>query len=176
MTSKYFARCPFLTPQPYDSVITDLDDLSLRNIKLLEVDALVEYLDSYRPSLKADIQNLTSLLPPLIEDQRLLDQRLELEILTGSQITSGEHATRSLKELFEFSDGYSSFLTETARSDLSQPAAEASPDPLVSFGEQAEGSTALPGPHILNQDDSDLVYTKSLFLSSPVDAQEMDWP
>jgi hypothetical protein len=72
--------------------------------------------------------------------------------------------------LFEFFNGYSSFLIETARSDLSQPVAEASLDPLVSFGEQAEGSTALPGPHILNQDDLDLVYTKSLFLSSLVDA------
>jgi hypothetical protein len=107
--------------------------------------------------------------------QCLPDQKLELEMLTRSQLASGEHADRSLKELFEFVDDYSSFLTEIARSDLSQPTTEASPDPLVSFGE-AEGSTALPGPHILNQDDSDLTHTKSLFLSSPVDVQEMDWP
>jgi hypothetical protein len=40
---------------------------------LIEVDALMEHLDSYRPSLKADIQNLTSLLSPLIEDLCLPD-------------------------------------------------------------------------------------------------------
>jgi len=103
------------------SLITDLVDHSLRNMQLPEVDTLVEYLDSYRPSwpsLKADIQNLTSLLSPLIEDQCLPDQRLQLETLTNSQIASREHTTRSLKELFEYSDDYSSFLTEIARSDL----------------------------------------------------------
>jgi hypothetical protein len=67
---------------------------------LAEVDALVEYLDSYRPSLKADIQNLTSLLSPLIEDRCLPDQRLKLEMLSESQI-----ATQSLKELFEMQAG-----------------------------------------------------------------------
>ena len=93
-------------------------------MQLPEVDTLVEHLDSYRPSLKADIQNLTSLLSPLIEDQCLPDQRLQLEMLTESQITSGEHTTRSLKELFEYSDDYSSFLSEIARSDLSTKAAK----------------------------------------------------
>jgi hypothetical protein len=67
---------------------------------LAEVDVIVEYLDSYRPSLKADIQNLTSLLSPLIEDQCLPDQRLKLEMLSESQI-----ATQSLKELFEMQAG-----------------------------------------------------------------------
>jgi hypothetical protein len=135
---------------------------------LLEIDALVEQLDSHRPSLKAEIQNLTSLLLPLIQDQCLPDRKLELEMLTRNQIVSGEQADRSLKELFEFSDDYSSFLTEIARSDLSQPTTEASPDPLVSFRKQAKRSTALPSPHILYQDNSDLTHTKSLFLSSPV--------
>jgi hypothetical protein len=48
---------------------------------LPEVDALVEYLDSYRPSLTADIENLTSLLSPLIEDQGLPDQRLNRPLI-----------------------------------------------------------------------------------------------
>jgi hypothetical protein len=140
------------------------------------MDALVEYLDSYRPSLKADIQNLTSLLSPLIEDQCLPDQRLKLEMMTESQITSGEHAARSLKELFEFSSDYSSPLVETPRSDLSHPITEASTYSLVSFGEQAGGSTAFPDPPILNQDDQGItLYTDYLFLSSLVDAQHMNW-
>jgi hypothetical protein len=95
---------------------------------LIEVDALVEYLDSYRPSLKADIQNLTCLLSLLIEDRCLPDQRLQLEMLTESQIASGEHTDRLLKELFEFTSGYSSFLTEAAF-DLSQPDTKASTSP-----------------------------------------------
>ena len=105
--------------QLYTSLIADLDDHSLRNTPLAEVYALVEHLDSYRPSLQADIQNLTAHLSPLIEDRCLPDQRLKLEILTESQITSGVLATLSLKELFELSDGYSHLLTEAASSDLS---------------------------------------------------------
>ncbi len=89
----------------------------------------VEYLDSYRPSLKADMENLTSLLL-LVKDQCLPDRRLELEMLTESQIASGELATRSLEELFKYSDNYSSFLTEIARSDHSPPITEASPDSI----------------------------------------------
>jgi hypothetical protein len=100
-------------------LITDLDNHSLRNMNLLEVECLAEHLDSYKPSLKANIQNLTSLLSPLIEDQRLPDHRLELEMLTKSQITSGEHTDRSLKELFKYYDDYSSFLTEITCFDLS---------------------------------------------------------
>jgi hypothetical protein len=70
MTSESFcARRPFSTPQLHDSLITNPDERSLRNLTLPEVDALVEYLDSYRPALKTDIQNLTSLLSPLIEDR-----------------------------------------------------------------------------------------------------------
>jgi hypothetical protein len=59
---------------------------------LPEVNALVEHLDSYRLSLKADIQNLTS----PIKDRRLPDQRLKLKMLSESQIVSREHATQSL--------------------------------------------------------------------------------
>lgn len=172
-----FARPPFSIPHLYSSLITDIDNRSLRNVTLPKIDALVAYLDSYRLSLKADIQNLISLLSLLIEDQCLPDQRLKLEMLTESQITSREHAARSLKELFEFSDDYSFFLTEAARSDLSDPVTEASPYPLASFEEQADGrSTALPGPYTLEQDDPGMTsYTDFLFLSSLVDAQGMDW-
>jgi hypothetical protein len=115
---------------------------------LIEVDALVEYLDSYRPSLKADIQNLIFLLSPLIEDRCLPDQRLYLEILTKSQIVSREYTNRSLKQLFELTNSYLSFLTQAAF-DLSQPDTKASTSPLVSFEEQVGGSTAI------SQDDRD---------------------
>ncbi|KAL5322924.1 hypothetical protein ACEPPN_010904 [Leptodophora sp. 'Broadleaf-Isolate-01'] len=131
-------------------------------MQLPEADILVEHLDSYRPSLKADIQNLTSLLSPLIEDQCLPDQRLQLEMLTESQIVSGEHTTRSLKELFEYSDDYSSFLTNIARSDLSQPNTEVSTDPLASFGRQAGGR---PGPCILDPDDKYYIMRRLSFIS-----------
>jgi hypothetical protein len=136
--------------QLYVGLATDPADNSLRNMQLPDVDTLVEHMDSYRPSLKADIQNLTSLLSPLIEDQCLPDQRLHLEMLTESQIASGEHTTRSLKELFEYSDDYSSFLTEIARSDLST---ETSTDALAGFGGQAGGSTVLPRHCILEPGD-----------------------
>jgi hypothetical protein len=158
---------------------------------LAKVDALVEYLDSYRPSLKANIQNLTSLLSPLIEDQCLPDQRLKLEMLSESQIAS---RTQLLKELFEFSDDYSSFLTEaatqslkelfefsddflteTAHPDLSQSIAEGSPYPLVNLGEQADGSTAFPSPDTVDQEDPGITsFTDYLFLLSLVDPQNMD--
>jgi hypothetical protein len=151
-------------------LITDLADHSLRNMQLPEVDTLV---DSYRPSLKADIQNLTSLLSPLIEDQCLPDQRLQLEMLTKSQIGSGEHTTRSLKELFEYSDNYSSFLTEVARSEISQSTTEASLSPLASLEEQAGGSTAWPGPYILAPDDPNITSCTD-YLLSPTSWEEMD--
>jgi hypothetical protein len=140
-------------------------------MKLPEIDALVEHLDSYRPSLKADIQNLTSLLSPLIKDQCLPDQRLQLETLTESQIASREHAARSLKELFEHSDDCSSFLTEAVYSDLCQPDTEASPHPLMNLGEQADSSTALPGPVILDPDDPGITsYTEYV---SSISLEEM---
>jgi hypothetical protein len=50
-----FVRPPFLIPYLYSSLITNLDNRSLRNVTLPKVDALVEYLDFYWPSLKADI-------------------------------------------------------------------------------------------------------------------------
>jgi hypothetical protein len=157
-------------PLLYVGLVTNPADHSLRNMQLHEVDTLVEYLDSYRPSLKADIQNLTSLLSPLIEDQCLPDQKLQLEMLTESQITSGEHTTRSLKELFECSDDYSSFLTEIARSNLST---EASTNALASFGGQAGGSAALQSPYILDPDDPSITSCTD-YLLSPTSWDEMD--
>jgi hypothetical protein len=161
-------------PQLYVSLIANLDDHSLRNMKLPKVDALVEHLDFYRLSLKADIKNLTSLLSLLIEDYCLPDQRLQLEMLTKSQIASREHAARSLKELFEFSDNCSFFLTKAAGSDLSQPNTKASTYPLVSFGKQAGGRTASLGPYILDADDPSItLYTG--YLLSPTNWEEIDW-
>jgi hypothetical protein len=97
-------------------------------------------------------------------------------MLTESQITSREHAARSLKELFEFSDDCSSPLVETPCSDLSHPITEASTNSLESFGEQASGSTHLTDPPILDQDNQGITsYTDLLYLSSLVDAQRTDW-
>jgi hypothetical protein len=136
------------------------------------VDAPVEYLDSSRPSLKADIKNLTSLLPALIDDRCLLNRRLKLEKLSESQIASGEHASRSLKELFEYSDDYyTSFLAEEALSAFYQPTTEASPYPLVDLEKQADSSTVLLGPHILDPDDPGITsYTD--YLLSPINGKK----
>jgi hypothetical protein len=93
--------------------------------------------------------------------------------LTKSQIASGEYTTRLLKELFEYSDNYSSFLTEIVYSNLSQPDTETSTKPLASFGGQAGGSTALPSPCILNPDNPSIIlYTD--YLLSPTSWDEMD--
>jgi len=109
---------------------------------------------------------------PLTEDQCLPEQRLQLETLTESQIISREHAARSLKELFEYSDDCSTFLTEAAYSDLSQPDSEASPDPVVSYEGQADGSITLPGSCILEPDGPSIVsYTD--YLLSPTNYGEM---
>ena len=102
-------------------------------MRLLKIDGPVERLDSHRPSLKTEIQSLKSLLSPLIEGCCLPDWKLKLEILSESQITSGENETRSLRELFEFTDDCLSFLTEEALSDRSPLDTEASPDRLVSL-------------------------------------------
>ena len=93
-------------------------------------------------------------------------------MLTESQIASREHTIRSLKELFEFSDD---FLTQTAHPDLSQSITEGSPYPLVNLEEQADGSTAFPGPDTLDQGDLGITsFTDYLFLSSLVDLQNID--
>ena len=98
--------------QPYNCLVIDINSYRLRNITPDSIDTLMEHLDSYRLSLKSDIQNLTCLLLLMIEDQYLLGQRLYLEILTENQIISRYLTTQSLKELFEFIDEYSYFLTK----------------------------------------------------------------
>ena len=52
---------------------------------------------------------------------------------------------------------------QAARSDLSQPNTEASPDPLVNLGEQADSSTALPGPDIFDPDDPSITLYRLSF-------------
>jgi hypothetical protein len=69
----------------------------------------------------------------MIEGRRLPDRRLRLEMLTENQFASGEHATRSLEELFEFIDEYSSVRNKASKSDLSQSISEGSPCPSVSL-------------------------------------------
>jgi hypothetical protein len=111
-------------------------------------------------------------------------------MLSKSQI-----ATQSLKELFELSNNYLSFLTKaatkelfksfndylsfltkTAHPDLSQSITKGSPYPLVNLREQADSSTAFPGPDTLDQGDLGITsFTDLLFLSSLVDPQNMDW-
>jgi hypothetical protein len=58
----------------------------------------------------------------LIEGRYFPEQRLQLEMFTESQIASREHTDLSLKELFEFTNGYLSLLTEAAL-DFTQPEA-----------------------------------------------------
>ncbi len=124
----------------------------------------MEYLDYSRPSLKPDIKNLTSLLPALIDDWCLPNRRLKLEMLSESQIASGEHGSRSLKELFKYSeDDYSSFLTEEALCDFSQSSTEASPYPLVDLEKQADSSTILLGPISLTPTTQVLHHTQITF-------------
>jgi len=147
---------------------------SFRKLTLPQIDALVEYLDSSRPSLKSDIQNLTSLLPALIEDRCLPSQRLKLEILSESQITSGEHASRSLRELLEYADDdYTSFLTEEALSEFSWSSTEASLYPLVDLEKQADGNPASLAPFILDLENL-VVTSYADYLLSPIDMKEIE--
>lgn len=55
--------------------------------------------------------------------------KLKLEELSENKITSGQCMTRSLKELFEYSDkvDYTSFLTEEALSQHSPPSTSETP-------------------------------------------------
>jgi len=170
MTSEFFARRPFSTAQLHNNRVTNLEHRSLRNLTILEVDALVKYLDSYRPALNDDIKNLTSLLSPLIEDRCLPGQRLKLEMLSESQITSGELAAQSLKELFDLSDECSYFLTEADGSDLPQSGTEASLSSQVDLEKQADFKMASLGPSIPGPvDPSITLYTDYLLSPTSVD-------
>ena len=146
----------------------DINGYRLRNITLDSIDTLIEYLDSYRLSLRSDIQNLTSLLLLIIEDQYLLGQRLYLEILTENQIISRYLTTQSLKELFEFTDEYLYFLTEAIQS------IEDSPYPSVSNREQA--SIVFPRLYIPGQEDIGITILSvhNDFLSSALNSPEID--
>jgi hypothetical protein len=86
----------------------------LRTIGLSAVDDVVRYLDLCRPSLRADIHNLTPCLYSMIEDRSLPDQKLHLELLTESQVASEEQATQPLEELFKLTDEHSYFMSEAA--------------------------------------------------------------
>jgi hypothetical protein len=44
------------------------------------------------------------MLKQVVEDQRLPSRKLKFEMLPETEIRSSEHASRSLKELFEYSD------------------------------------------------------------------------
>lgn len=94
----------------------DIHIYRLLTIGLSAVDDVVRYLESCRPSLGTDIHNLTPFLYSMIEDQPLPDQKLHLELLTESQIASGEHATQSLEEVFKLTYDYSYFMSEVAPS------------------------------------------------------------
>ena len=50
----------------------------------------------------------------MIEDQPLPDLKLYLEMLSESQVASGEHATQPLEEVFKLTDEYSYFMSDAA--------------------------------------------------------------
>ena len=139
------------------------------NIHLPAIDALVENLDSYRPSLESDIQNLTYLLSFMIEDQCLPDEKLRLEMLTDEQIASGELATNSLEELLKVTDEASYY----THSDPSHSATEGSPSP----GEQGNSRTSFSEPDTTGQDDVGITISSAheAYLSSPMKSSEIEW-
>ncbi|CZR50576.1 uncharacterized protein PAC_00450 [Phialocephala subalpina] len=104
----------------------DLSNETLRALTVRQEDALIAYLYQLKPSLKSDIQNLTTLLSQVVKYQRLPDKKLKLEMWSEDEI--GSHASGSLNELFEYSDevDYRSFLTDEALSPPSSPGTAAS--------------------------------------------------
>jgi hypothetical protein len=50
----------------------------------------------------------------MIENRPLPDQKLCLEMLTESQVASGEHVTQPLEEVFKLTDEYSYFMSDAA--------------------------------------------------------------
>ena len=82
-------------------------------LKVPQVYALMEFLESTISSLKADIKNLISLLSALVEDRRLPNRRLKLKLLSENQFRKLRSVL--LEELFEHSDDdYTDFLTDEA--------------------------------------------------------------
>jgi hypothetical protein len=141
----------------------------LLNIHLPAIDALMENLDSYRPSLKSDIQNVTNLLSCMVEDRCLPDEKLWLEMLTDEQIASGELATNSLEELLKVTDEASYY----THSDPSHSATEDSPSP----GERGNTSTSFPEPDTTGREDVGMTISSAheAYLSSPLQSPEMEW-
>jgi hypothetical protein len=133
---------------------------SLRALTGDEEDTLVDCLHRSKPSLKANIENLSTLLLQLIEQQYLPDRKLMLKKWSESEIRSGEHASRSLKDLFEYSDekDYTSFLTSQATPGFSPPDTELSPQSFDD-SEEADDSIALLEPRILDLTDPCIVYS-----------------
>ncbi|CZR66024.1 uncharacterized protein PAC_15924 [Phialocephala subalpina] len=153
----------------------DLWDENLRELTAPQEDALIAHLDSSRPCLKTDIENLSSFLSALIEGQCLPKRTLTLEMLTEAQIRSGELEIRPLRELLEYSDdvNYASYLTDEALSELSQTESDASPHPPVDLEHQASNCVNLPNLTTSNDHNpSNMPYTD--YLSSPIDWKEMD--
>jgi hypothetical protein len=139
------------------------------NIHLPAIDALMENLDSYRPSLKSDIQNVTNLLSYIVEDPCLPDEKLWLEMLTDEQIASGELATNSLEELLKVTDEASYLI----HSDPSHSATEGSPSP----GEQGNASTPFSEPDTTGREDVGINISSAheAYLLSPLKSPEMEW-
>ena len=146
------------------------------NVRLPDVDTLLEHLDFYRPSLKSSIQNVTLLLSLMIEDQRLPEEKLVLEMLTESQIASGEHATQGLDTLFKLTDELSYYMAEDIQSDLPRSVTEGSSSPLESPREQRNTGTPLSESDAPGGEGVDITYSSvnTVFLSSPLNSPEMD--
>jgi hypothetical protein len=106
--------------------------------------------------LKSDIQNLTTFLSQVVEDQRLLSNKLKLEMWSENEI--GSHASMSLKESFEYSDevDYPSFLTDEALSPPSPPGTAASPRSLTDLEPAGDDSTVLLDTQILDPPDQSI--------------------
>jgi hypothetical protein len=95
-------------------------------------------------------------------------------MLIESQIKSGEHATKSLDELFKFTDECSFFMNEAAPS-VYQSSTEGSTCSLASLGEQLDGNTAFPERHTPRRQGEGLVSpVDDYLLSSALNTLEMD--
>ena len=99
-------------------------------------------------------------LSQVVEEQRPPIMKLKLEVLSEDEIGSDEHARRSLKELFEYSDevDYTLFLTEEALSQHSPPSTAASPRSLAELEPASDDSTALLNTQILDPPDQSIAY------------------
>ena len=92
-------------------------------------------------------------------------------MFSRSQIISGEHTGRSLKELFEYSDdNYTSFLTEDVFAEFSESSTESSPPSLLDFENIADVGIISPTPYIVDNDNPGITsYMDYLNLSTSAD-------